>query len=207
MKEKRGLLDIQLRRVFLLQFFMAAVSFLNSVADGIITGRFLGPEAISAIALYSPIMTFSGLIYIFINGSNIMACAHIGRGEVDKVRSVFSTGLILVFAFSALLASVVFVFSEPLSRMLGAYGLLEDYLSAYLRGMALGIPGNMISGMLMAFLAINNHSKLSYWSVAASFVINLVLNIVCVTAFNGNMLGIGLATSASYYVSTAILSM
>ena len=86
------------RDVISKMFFSASIATMFTVLvgtvaqfiDGIITSRFLGNDAYSAIALFGPLSSIFLMLAFFIASGNQIICSdYIGKGEKDKANSVF----------------------------------------------------------------------------------------------------------------------
>ena len=99
-------------------FFATAVTmiltnlteYISVLVDGIITSRFLGHEAYSAVALFNPLI---GLLLLVSNaittGSQVEISRSLGAGNRDKANSAFSITLLImaVAAFILIMAWLI----------------------------------------------------------------------------------------------------
>lgn len=76
------------------------VGAINTFVDSVVTGQFLGTEAMAAIGFFGPVATVIGISYVLIIGIQILCGRHIGAGEGAEVVSLFSTGAVFLGAFN-----------------------------------------------------------------------------------------------------------
>ena len=72
-----------------------------------ITSRFLGENAYSAISLLGPFVSVLLLIAGFISTGNEIVCSrHLGKGEKDEANAVFSVCSVIIILTSAALVVI-----------------------------------------------------------------------------------------------------
>lgn len=192
-------------RLLPVQIIEIIVFAVNSFVDSLITSRFLGTPAMAAIGLFAPIATVIGISDVLIFGTQILCGRYIGSGEGKKVVSLFSTGVVFLSAFSIVLSLVCLAFRQPLAGLLGAKGDLVPLLTDYITGYAPGIIGQVLTGMLMVFLPYNNDIRRCYLGIGIMIVSNTILDLLFVIVWKTGILGMGIATSASYLISFAVM--
>ena len=87
-----------------------------NIIDGVVTSRFLGADAYSAVSLLGPIANIVLLLASFISIGGQIVCSHrVGTGRRDEANAVFSVsilfgiGIALLFVlFSALSPATLF---------------------------------------------------------------------------------------------------
>ena len=120
------------------------VTMLGIVIDGVVIGRFLGPESMAAYTLAAPVTSlvtaFSGLLT---EGTQVLCASNLGKGDVKRVRNVFSVCMVVTLAISAVLVCGVFLFTQDIAALLGARGAsasLQPLVGDYLVGLAFSRP-------------------------------------------------------------------
>lgn len=114
----------------------AIATMLGVVIDGIIIGRFLGPDSMAAYGLVTPIINlataFSGVLA---TGAQIICAQRLGAGNADKARRAFSMCMVITAIVATLMIVIMLIFRDPICVMLGARGnsakllsLTSDYL-------------------------------------------------------------------------------
>ncbi len=136
----------------------------NSLIDTLLTGRYIGPEAVAGIGFFSPMLTVTFLFYVILRGTTILCGRAIGSGRRNDVISLFSTAVTAVTGYGLLLGIGCFCFRSPLAGLLGARGNTADYLQDYIAGYAPGIPFLCATTALLTYLPCNNELNKSYYA-------------------------------------------
>ncbi len=173
----------------------------NSLIDTLLTGRYIGPEAVAGIGFFSPMLTVTFLFYVILRGTTILCGRAIGSGRRNDVISLFSTAVVAVTGYGLLLGIGCFCFRSPLAGLLGASGNTADYLQDYIAGYAPGIPFLCATTALLTYLPCNNELNKSYYAMGFMVVSNTALDFLLVSVLKMGTLGMGLATAVSYALS------
>lgn len=169
-----------------------------SIVEGIFIGQTLGEGAFAAVNIAMPfvMINFSLADLIGVGASAPISIA-LGKKDYETANTVFSCSVLLIFLTSLVMGSTMFLAAEPLSRMMGAEGLLLDTAVRYLRTVALCSPLSTI------FFAMDNYLRISGY-VKTSMVINVgsnLLTVALLTFFllvcDMDVVGAALATSIS----------
>ena len=188
-------------RLLPVQIILVAIGSINSIIDGAIASRFIGPIAISVIGLYLPLLKFTDTVNaVMLGGSQIMCGQFIGKGELDKTGKVFSLDLLVTLAFSGVIALPCLFAPSLVGGILGADAKTAADMAQYLRGMSFGITGTMISAQLSVFLQLEQQEKRTYVGIAVMAVSNVALNLLFVRVFSLGMFGLGLSTTISSWL-------
>ena len=87
------------RRLFPVYAAISVVSGIATIIDSLCCSVFLGPLAVASVGLITPVNNF---LWMFVNtlvGGAIVICGQkLGRGEVETVKQIFSS-VILLFLF------------------------------------------------------------------------------------------------------------
>jgi Na+-driven multidrug efflux pump/anti-sigma regulatory factor (Ser/Thr protein kinase) len=188
------------------QILIFAMGSINSLVDGTMAGRFIGPSAVGVIGLYYSmveIMSASGSVLL--GGTAVLCGRFMGRGELDKTEGIFSLNLTVTFIIGAILTLVSILFPGPVAVALGANELLMADLKTYIVGYGLGILPMLFAQQLAAFLQMERQSLRGYLGIAGMIVTNVVSDILFVAVFGMGIWGLALATSLSNLVYFLIL--
>ena len=177
----------------------------NSLVDTLLTGRYIGPEAVAGIGFFSPMLTVIFLFYVVVRGTTILCGRAIGSGRRNDVISLFSMAAVTVTGYGLLLGISCFCLRSPLTRLLGAGGITADYLQDYIAGYAPGIPFLCASSVLLTYLPCNNELNKSYCVMGFMVASNTALDFLLVSVLKMGTFGMGLATSVSYIFSAVIM--
>ena len=177
-----------------------------TIIDGILTGRFLGAEAIAAFGIAKPFFSVTGIIRaVLSSGAMIMTSHMIGKGDSKKTNQIFSITCILGIALSVGFAVIGILFIDQFTSILGARGDLFPIVRKYLAGLLLGVPAIIMSNVIVIFMQLEGKFKNVSLSVFATIAVDLGGDLFNIFYLGGDMFGMGLATSLSYYAALAVL--
>lgn len=179
------------------------------VVDGTITSRFLGDTALAANGMAGICFTMFAVISgILAAGVSQLCSEEIGKGNKEEANRIFSMTFFLTVVISVLIALTGIVFSGQISELIGASkstGDLYHHANAYIKGFFIGAPGHILVAVLIPEVQLCGRNRLIVTSIGALTVADVVGDLLNVFVFHGGMFGMGVATSASYYVSMLVL--
>ncbi|MBQ7679767.1 MAG: hypothetical protein IJT34_07955, partial [Butyrivibrio sp.] len=169
------------------------------IVDGIVTGTFLGVDAVAAIGLaYPALMAFSLVGSCIGGGVRSRVSQLMGAGDVEGANRTLSLGFWVTVIASALLAVLAVVFAGPLAVLLGATGRnarLMEPMMAYLIGRAIGLPFSNAISVLYSLLTMDGDAKRGFYYSVAETVVNILLDYLVIIVLHTGLFGMGLATS------------
>ena len=192
-------------RVLPVQIISVLVAAINTMIDSVITGRYIGTEGLAAIGLFVPVSTVLGIAYVITTGVQIVCGKAIGCGDKKRVASLFSTAVVTLGAFAFAVSVSSNIFSKPLAAFLGAKGETVSLTASYIAGYSYGIIGQVLSGILLFFLPLNNDKTRSYIGIGIMVASNIALDILLVPVLGMGLWGMGFASSVSYLLSSAFM--
>lgn len=201
--------DKLIKKVFgaylLTSIISSIVAAIGPVVDGIVTGQFLGIEAVSAIGFAAPInLLISALIGIISDGGSACCSNHIGKKNIKMIHSNFSvavwSGLVVGIFFSLLC-----LFAAPtVAYLLGARGTVADLTAEYLRGLGIGFLPMTLVQILIFYMRMNDGKTHTIICALVMTVVNVVLDVFFTVKLNMGMFGMGLATSLSFIAAIVV---
>lgn len=205
-----GKLINKLFRTSVLSIILAAIAtMLGIVIDGIIIGRFLGPDSMAAYGLVTPVINlatvFSGILAA---GTQIVCVQHLGAGDADKARRVFSMCVVITVAIAAVMMAVILLFRGDIAVLLGARGNsahLRELVSDYLLGVVFSFPCVLFLFEFNSLMRLDGDANRVIVAVVVMTLLDVAGDIVNALVIHGGMLGMGLTTSLSYVVALAIM--
>ena len=185
------------------------VTMLGIVIDGIVIGRFLGPECMAAYTLATPIsnlvMALSGLMT---EGTQVMCALNLGKGNVKRARNVFSVCMISTLAISTVLVAAILLFTNDITSLLGAHGAsagLQPLVGDYLVGLAFSFPATILLFEFNSLMRLDGDSTRVIVAVLTMTVLDIAGDLLNALVIGGGMFGMGLATTISYLVALVIM--
>ena len=202
-----------IRQMLTAQIFSALAVSLCLLIDIVVIGRFLGDEAMAAYQLANPLLLCIGAIGTLLSAGVQVACGRsLASGSRKETDAGYSSAVAVAGAVSLLFTAVVLVFTPFLARAMGAgtKGTLFDMTKGYLAGFSVGAPGSMGALVLVPFLQMAGQGSLLIVGVLSMTVADIALDLLNVLVFPnglfgmGQMFGMGLASSLSYYAAMII---
>ena len=103
-------------------------TFLISVTDGVIIGRGVSTAALGGVNIAVPfIFIYYALFAVVCAGGGTVAAVHMGKGDADGAQNVFMHSLFLSILIGIGIAVIGMLFSEQISRLLGADQTYIEY--------------------------------------------------------------------------------
>lgn len=188
-------------RLLPVQIILVAIGSINSIIDGMIAGKLIGPLALSVIGLYLPVIKLIDTVNaVLVGGSQILCGQFLGKGELDKTSKVFSLDMLVTVVFSLIASLLMFTIPGTIGMGIGADSETIDGLVSYLRAMSFGITGQILASQFSVFLQLEQQEKRTYAGIAAMAVSNVTLNVLFVQVFDMGLFGLGLSTTVSSWL-------
>lgn len=207
MKNRNPYLVTRALKSFMWGSILAAVSSqIATTTDAIVVSHLIGPDAISAINLMTPVLTvFSCIMILFGIGASIVAAKAIGRRDDDTANGVFTAAVLGSVGSGMALAIVTFIFSSEIAGAVTG-GNEQIYLLAlsYLRVMCVSVPFMMLGGVIENFVKTDGNPRIVMGAVIAGSCLNLILDIVFVKWLGMGIAGSAWATGLNYILAIII---
>ena len=173
-----------------------------NVADTLIVGRFLGPDALAAVGSSYTLMTFLTSILLGLSmGSGTVFAIRYGQGDEKGLKEGIYASFFLLFFLTLLLNVLVYVLFDPILAFLqvpqSVMGLMKEYLSVIFAGLF----GIFLYNYFAAILRAAGNSLVPLLFLAVSAVLNIVLDLWFVLGLSRGVKGAAEATILSQYVS------
>ena len=173
-----------------------------NVADTLIVGRFLGPDALAAVGSSFTLMTFlTSILLGLCMGSGAVFSIRFGQRDERGLKEAVFASFVLVAAVTAVLNALAFAGTNLIIRFLqvpaGVRGLMREYLVVIFCGIAATFLYNYFASLLRA--VGNSVAPLAFLAVSA--VLNIVLDLWFVLGLARGVAGAAEATVISQYVS------
>ena len=198
------------RQMLLTQILSAMTVMLCMLVDSMMIGRYLGVDSMTAYGLANPVLLiFAAYGAMLSAGIQVMCGRTVGAGDKAGTDACFSAAALLALSVSLLGTVLILAFVSPLCSLLGAghpgpgnpvFGLTRDYL----RGFILGAPAFIVAQIMVPFLQISGNRIRLALAVVLMTVSDIGFDLLNVFVFHGGMLGMGLASSLSYYLALLV---
>lgn len=173
-----------------------------NVADTLIVGRFLGPDALAAVGSSFTLMTFlTSILLGLCMGSGAVFSIRFGQRDERGLKEAVFASFVLIAAVAAVLNALAFAGTGFIIRFLqvpaGVQGLMREYLVVIFCGIAATFVYNYFASLLRA--VGNSVAPLAFLAVSA--VLNIALDLWFVLGLSRGVAGAAEATVISQYVS------
>lgn len=198
------------RQMLAAQILSTMTVMICMIVDSIVIGRFLGVDAMTAYGLSNPVLLiFAALGSMLSNGIQVVCGRFLGNGDRDGTNRCFSASILFSAVISVTGVVLVIALSSPICVLLGAgepapanevFYLTKDYLIGFI----IGVPAFLLSMVMVPFMQMSGNRGRLVAAVGAMTVCDIALDLLNVFVFKGGTLGMGLASSVSYYVALVI---
>ena len=187
----------------------AIATMVGIVIDGIVIGRFLGPDSMAAYGLVTPVINlataFSGILA---TGAQIICAQHLGAGDAKKARRAFSMCMVITIIVSVVMMAVMLIYRDDIAVLLGAHGNSAHLLSKtsdYLFGIVFSFPCVLFLFEFNSLMRLDGDANRVIVAVVVMTVLDIAGDLVNALVIPGGMLGMGLTTSISYFAALVIM--
>ena len=179
---------------------------LFNMSDIAVVGRFAGPEALGAVGSTAILVTlFTGFLIGMGSGVNVVTARYLGAKRDQDVSETVHTSAILLLITGFLLLAFGFAFTPALLQLLGTKAELLDGAVRYLRIYLLGMPALAMFNFGNGVLSASGDTRRPLLFLSVTGVLNVVLNLLFVIAFEMAEAGVALASAVSQYVSAGLI--
>ena len=166
-----------------------------NIADTLIVGQFVGPEALAAVGSAYTLMVFLCSILLGLSlGSSTVFSQQYGRGSLSALRHSTWVSFFLILAITVVLNVAAFLALDPILRFLQVpaevYPLMRDYLWIIFWGILFTFIYNFYAALLRAV----GDSVTPLWFLSLSVVLNIGLDLFFILSLDWGIEGAAAAT-------------
>lgn len=195
------LLDIKIRQYLLPAVMMKLALQLGNVVDTMLVGNLLGTEAMSAVSLSMPVLSFIQIPGYFLGNGGAIACGILlGRRQKKEACQVFTVTFIITMLCGLLLFASSFFAAAPIARLLSGGGILESDVRSYVFVCLAGTPVLGTGLLLSSFFSGDSHPQLASIYFIISNAVNLILDYVFLKYTSLGVAGAALSTMIGFTV-------
>lgn len=182
---------------------------LFNASDLAIVGNFTGDAktvAVAAVGANSPIVGL--LLHFFIGialGANVVIAKAVGRQDENTIHKAVYTSLIMSVIGGLLVTIFGELFIGNLLQMLNVPADVFPYALLYIRIYMLGMPVILLYNFEAAIFRSIGETKTPLKALAASGILNVLLNLFFVIVLKMTVNGVAIATVISNAISAALL--
>ena len=180
---------------------------LYSMADNIVVGQFSGdPNALGAVGSCSAFVAMLNAIFIgFSAGSGALCSQAFGAKDNEALSRTTHTALVFGLIAGTAAGTIGITFARPILIALDTKSEILDLAVAYISIIAAGMPGHAVYNVGASVLRSTGDSKTPLYTLTATGILNVVLNLFTVVVLKLSVAGVAIATAVSHYASAIIV--
>ena len=187
----------------------AVLEQLFNAADIAVVGNFTGELkniCVAAVGANSSIINLIVTLFIGVAlGVNVVIANAVGRKDDKSVKKAVHTAVLFAIIGGFIVAVLGQFIAEPLLKLLNVPKDVLPYAVLYLRIYLIGMPVILLYNFEAAIYRSIGETKTPLIALAASGVLNIVLNLFFVIVLKMTVNGVAIATVVSNAVSSIIL--
>ncbi len=173
-----------------------------NLADTWVVGRFLGANALAAVGSSYTLMVFlTSIVLGLCMGSGAAVSMDYGSGRAEEMRRSIFLSFVLIAAISVLVNASVYIFIDPILRLLQVPIEVAPLMKTYLRIIFAGILATFLYNYYASLLRAVGNSVVPLLFLAVSTVLNVALDLLFVIIFAWGVGGAAFATILAQFVS------
>ena len=179
---------------------------LFNAADLVVVGRFCGSNSVGAVG------TTTSMIHLIVNlfigismGAGVSTAYAIGAKDDELLSKTIHTAIPTAFISGVVLTVVGLISCNTLLDWMGTPKEFIELSAVYCRIYFLGMVANMVYNFGAAILRATGDSRSPLIFLTIAGVLNVVLNVIFVTAFHMDVAGVALATIISQFLSAILV--
>lgn len=168
---------------------------LYNLVDSIFVGQFVGPAAVSAVAMgYAVVLVNQAILSLFATGAMSVFSRAMGRNDKKTMNALFGNIFWPVGILSVLLTLVTFNYSKEILVLLGAEGETLRLGIEYLKILSLGFIFGALGPAINFLIRGEGQMKSAMKIVATGTILNIILDPILIKVLGMGMSGAALAT-------------
>lgn len=173
-----------------------------NVADTLIVGKFLGPNALAAVGSSFTLMTFlTSILLGLCMGSGAFFSIRFGEKNEKGLKEGICASFMLILLLTIVLNILAFVFLEKIQVFLKVPEEVWEDMRSYLLVIFCGISATFLYNYFASLLRAVGNSVVPLAFLAVSAVLNIALDLWFVIGLEGGAAGAAWATVIAQYIS------
>lgn len=175
---------------------------LYNMVDSIIVGNFVGPNALGAIGTTNSLnFLFFSLVAGLSVGIGIIVAQFFGSNNEEKVKDTIGNAIWIVLISSVIMACIGFFIAKPVLVLLRTDKVILGDATAYLKVTSMGICCTGLYNGVSSILRALGDSKTPLIFLIFASLVNVVLDLWFVLGLGWGVVGAGVATAFSQFLS------
>ena len=173
-----------------------------NIADTLIVGRFLGPNALAAVGSSFTLMTFlTSILLGLCMGSGTFFSIRFGKGDEKGLKEGICASFVLILSLTIVLNLLVFLFLDKIQIFLNVPDKVWVEMRSYLVVIFCGIFATFLYNFFASLLRAVGNSVVPLVFLAVSALLNIALDLWFVVGLKWGVSGAAQATVAAQYIS------
>ena len=173
-----------------------------NIADTLVVGRFIGKQALAAVgSAYSLMIFLTSVILGFSMGSGAFLSIQYGRRDEEALCTGNFMSFVMIGGAAVFINGMVYLFMDPILCILQIPPEVMPAMRSYLVIIYGGILATFLYNYAASSLRAIGNSVIPLYFLAASAILNVILDIMFVAGFHWGIVGAAAATVLSQYVS------
>lgn len=175
------------------------------IADAVIVGKFINIQALAAVNSCSWLTwLLNAIARDLSNTLSILASYSVGEKDPEKLKKIVGNSCSIAIGLAVFLTIVTEYHLEGIFRLFRVQGDIIAMTREYFSVVLLGIPFVLIYHVATALLRAVGNSKITFYAVSASTVINIGLDLLLIAGFGWGVKGGALATVIAQFAAMMI---
>ena len=171
-------------------------------------GRGMGPTALAAVNLVSPLFTIStGIGLMFGVGGSVLASTSLGQKNTKRAKMYTGHSLLLALIVAVVSIAVIMIFPKQVALMFSTPDSLMDGVIEYLQPIALAMLFNVMLTVGLFFIRLDGSPKFAMTCVGIGVLFNIVLDYLFIFEFKWGLFGAAFATMISQVISCILMAV
>ena len=176
------------------------------ITVGIFVGRGIGPDALAAVNLVSPLyMLSTGAGLMLGAGGSVAASMALARRKRRRASTDMTHATVVSAAAMIALTVLLLASARTVVRLLGTPPELESPVSEYMRYFVLFFSFNTLLNVLMFFVRLDGAPGFAMRAIATAAVINIGLDYLFIFVHGWGMAGAAVATGLGNVAGTLMM--
>ncbi|MGO5029433.1 MATE family efflux transporter [Candidatus Agathobaculum pullicola] len=175
---------------------------LYNVADTLIVGRFLGADALAAVGSAYTLMVFlTSILLGLCMGSSAFFSMQFGKRDMERLKNGLFLAFLLIGMIAVVMNVLVFMGLDWIVQVLHAPDTVAPLMRQYLFYIFFGIMATFLYNFFANLLRAVGNSLVPLLFLAASAVLNIVLDLLFVLVCHWGVAGAAVATVMAQFAS------
>lgn len=175
---------------------------LYNMVDSIIVGNFVSSNALGAIGTTNSLQFFFfSLVGGLSVGIGIIVAQYFGANDEKNVKDVIGNAIWIILIGSMIMAVIGFFVARPVLVLLRTDPVILDDAVAYLKVTAIGFVCTGLYNGVSSILRALGDSKTPLFFLIVASIVNVILDLVFVLAFDWGVIGVAAATVLAQLLS------